>query len=300
MRTWLFLTLADSERLYKGNLGYADDLRRTYRYDSFVPNHRQVKVGDRAIIRGKKTVFGSAIIESIETVDGQKMRQRCPTCRGTNLKERRTAVPRYKCACGAEFKEPQAASVNCRLYSAHFGDSFVGFSELISIYDLWDIAPRLNKQLAILELDSGKSESLMIGCAAQLSHPDEMPPLAKTFAEGSRTMVMVNRYERDPRARRACLAHYGYKCIACRFDFEGVYGELGKGFIEIHHLDPIAGAGTREIDPIRDMRPLCPNCHAIVHRRSPVLSIEDLATLIATARSGAASKSKHALRNRPL
>lgn len=285
MRTWLFLTVEESERAYKGHLGYADNVRRTYRYDSFVPNHKQVSVGDRAIVRGKKAIFGCAIIESIEAGQGEKVRWHCPSCQHTKLKERRTASPRFRCECGAEFDEPQITSVPCRLYAAHFADSFVDFTESVSISDLWEMALRLNKQLAILELDSSKSDSLVVGCAARLSHPDEMPAVTKTFAEGSRTVVMVNRYERDPRARKTCLAHYGCKCSACGFDFEGVYGELGKGFIEIHHLDPIAGAGMREVDPIRDMRPLCPNCHAVVHRRSPLLTIEELSVLLTERRA---------------
>lgn len=283
MRTWLFLTLSDSERLYRGNLGYADDPRRTYRYDSFVPNHRQVAIGDRAIIRGKKDILGSAIIESIEAVEGEKVRQRCPVCQGTNLKQRSTAVPRFKCACGAEFDEPKAGTVLCRLYSANFGESFVELSELVTVSDLWETAPRLNKQLAILELDADKAESLVIGCAARLSHPDELPAITRTFAEGSRTVVTVNRYERDPRARKACLLHHGYKCSACGIDFERMYGELGKGFIEIHHLTPLGSSGRCEVDPIRDLRPLCPNCHAMIHRRSPVLGIDELIALIAAS-----------------
>jgi 5-methylcytosine-specific restriction protein A len=281
MRTWLFLTLSDSERLYRGNLGYADDPRRAYRYDSFVPNHRQVAIGDRAIIRGKKDILGSAIIESIEAIEGEKVRQRCPVCQGTNLKQRSTAVPRFKCACGAEFDESKAGAVPCRLYSANFGESFVELSELVTVSDLWETAPRLNKQFAILELDADKAESLVISCAARLSHPDELPATTRTFAEGSRTVVTVNRYERDPRARKACLLHHGYKCSACGFDFERMYGELGKGFIEIHHLSPLGSSGHCEVDPIRDLRPLCPNCHAMVHRRSPILEIAELTALMA-------------------
>lgn len=236
MTTWLFVSLDDSERSYKGHLGYADDLRCVYKYDSFVRNHKRVRAGDLAIIRGKKRVFGSAIIQSIEVADGTKIRNRCPFCGESQLKERKERQPRFRCGCGAEFDEPVVDSVPCQQYSAHFGPSFTDFPEDVQIGDLWAVAPRLNKQLAILELDQNKVEQLVLQAASVSDHPDELPAAAShTFLEGTRTTVLVNRYERDPGARRACLEHYGCKCWICNFDFQSVFGEIGRGFIEIHH-----------------------------------------------------------------
>lgn len=60
-------------------------------------------------------------------------------------------------------------------------------------------------------------------------------------------------------------------------NFDEVYGELGKGFIHVHHLLPVAQLGKQyEVDPIADLRPVCPNCHAMLHRRNPPLSINEL------------------------
>lgn len=98
------------------------------------------------------------------------------------------------------------------------------------------------------------------------------------FMEGRRLRVEVNRYERDRRAREACILHYGLRCAVCSFHFGDRYGELGEGFIHVHHLNPIgSGDGDdREVEPVRDLRPVCPNCHAMLHRNGALLSVEEL------------------------
>jgi 5-methylcytosine-specific restriction protein A len=88
-----------------------------------------------------------------------------------------------------------------------------------------------------------------------------------TYPEAAVTRVPVNRYERDPEARRACIAHRGSTCAACGFSFEVSYGEIGKDFIDFHHVVPAARLGdTYELDPLTDLIPLCANCHAIAHQ----------------------------------
>jgi len=99
--------------------------------------------------------------------------------------------------------------------------------------------------------------------------------------EGGKKRVSSIRYERNPHARLVCIEHYGTKCVICGVDFGQVYGHLGEGFIHVHHIDPVSAAGeSRPIDPIRDLRPVCPNCHAMLHRKSPPISIEFLRELI--------------------
>lgn len=102
--------------------------------------------------------------------------------------------------------------------------------------------------------------------------------------EGARKTVTVNVYERDPGARRKCIAHWGHSCIVCEFDFEKRYGELGSGFIHVHHLKPLGEVGEQyALDEIDDLRPVCPNCHAMLHRRKPALSIEELKAILKQA-----------------
>lgn len=88
---------------------------------------------------------------------------------------------------------------------------------------------------------------------------------------------MVNRYERSADARARCLAHHGYKCSVCSFDFAAIYGAIGKGYIHVHHVVPIADIGKEyEINPITDLVPVCPNCHAMIHITQPALTVEQL------------------------
>jgi 5-methylcytosine-specific restriction enzyme A len=99
--------------------------------------------------------------------------------------------------------------------------------------------------------------------------------------EGAKKSVTVNVYERDPNARRKCIKHWGAACAVCGFEFLSRYGALGEGFIHVHHLKPLAQIGEQyELDPINDLRPVCPNCHAMLHRASPALSIDALRALI--------------------
>lgn len=84
------------------------------------------------------------------------------------------------------------------------------------------------------------------------------------------------------RAKRACIKHYGIMCFVCNFDFEELYGEIGQGFIIVHHLKPISEQGDTKINPAVDLRPVCSNCHSMLHRRKTVLSINELQKIVET------------------
>lgn len=108
-----------------------------------------------------------------------------------------------------------------------------------------------------------------------------MPLYECGLPEGACTKVTVNKYERNPVNRAACIAAYGSVCNICGFDFGEVYGSLGYGYIEVHHRIPVSLMGADYVvDPINDLVPLCSNCHAAVHRRDPPLEPEMLAAII--------------------
>lgn len=107
----------------------------------------------------------------------------------------------------------------------------------------------------------------------------EGPHDGATSVEGDRLDVLQSLIERDPKARAACIRVHGTACSVCGFCFAETYGEMGDGFIHVHHLRPLA-EGVREVDPIEDLRPICPNCHAMIHRRTPPLSIEELSEVL--------------------
>lgn len=110
-----------------------------------------------------------------------------------------------------------------------------------------------------------------------LFHSPEEVPASRRYAEGGVTRVEVNRYERDRAARLACIAHWGTGCAVCGFDFEATYGALGRGFVHVHHLTELSTVGPGyEVDPVNELRPVCPNCHAMLHRKAPALSVSQL------------------------
>jgi 5-methylcytosine-specific restriction protein A len=112
--------------------------------------------------------------------------------------------------------------------------------------------------------------STPVTLAEELSTPEK-------YSEGARFAVTINAYERNPKARAACIAHHGHVCAVCGFDFASVYGDIGKGFIHVHHVVPIGKIGKEyEIDPAKDLIPVCPNCHAMIHRAEPPLTVEQL------------------------
>ena len=119
--------------------------------------------------------------------------------------------------------------------------------------------------------------------------PDASPEDADeavTFREGTVRQTSVTRYERNPAARSLCIRHHGVSCTVCDFNFEYVYGEVGEGFIEVHHLTPMSETrGQYEVNPIEDMRPICPNCHAMIHQKRPPYTIEQLRTMMKSTRS---------------
>lgn len=105
------------------------------------------------------------------------------------------------------------------------------------------------------------------------------------YEEGKVVRSLSNRYERNPINRYICLQNKGYKCCVCGFDFEKQYGEIGEYFIHVHHVVPVSKMGEGYVvDPINDLVPVCPNCHAMIHRTDPPLSIEELKSRIVAKR----------------
>jgi 5-methylcytosine-specific restriction enzyme A len=113
--------------------------------------------------------------------------------------------------------------------------------------------------------------------SASFTFPEEVEQAQSEIFEGAVKRVSVNAYERSPEARRKCIEHYGVTCKICGFNFEKTYGKAGKDFIHVHHLKQMSEIGeTYQIDPIQDLRPVCPNCHAIIHKRTPSYTIEEV------------------------
>lgn len=116
--------------------------------------------------------------------------------------------------------------------------------------------------------------------------PEEIDTSANMVIEGAVRQISVNAYDRSQTARSRCVEHYGSRCAICGFDFGSVYGEIVEGLIHVHHLRPLSEIRDEYVvDPIEDLRPVCPNCHAVIHRRIPPFSIEEVKEFIEITRA---------------
>lgn len=103
----------------------------------------------------------------------------------------------------------------------------------------------------------------------------------KTFLEGSFREVKLSVHERNNKARKKCIEYYGTDGVICGFNFEKIFGTIGKNLIHVHHLISLSEINEEyEVDPLKDLRPVCPNCHAMIHRKNPPFTIEEMKKII--------------------
>lgn len=96
-----------------------------------------------------------------------------------------------------------------------------------------------------------------------------------TIQEGVKKLLETKIYERSSKLREIAIKHYmkngDILCDACKFSFNKFYGKIGKGYIEIHHIKPIFKYEDEELGKtiniaLKNVIPLCSNCHRIIHR----------------------------------
>lgn len=110
--------------------------------------------------------------------------------------------------------------------------------------------------------------------------PGELPDDDR-YPEGAVRRVPVDVYERNRGARKDCIEHWGTRCIVCGLDFGDRYGEIAERYIHVHHRVPLKDVEPGyEVDPVKDLRPVCPNCHAVIHLREPPLSTSEVRELM--------------------
>jgi predicted HNH restriction endonuclease len=125
-------------------------------------------------------------------------------------------------------------------------------------------------------------QELLQECILILSESSDRPiSYTGKFIEGKVSRSESKRYERNLKAREACIDHYGTRCQICGFDFGQQYGDLGEGFIHVHHIVPLhekAGHTGKEyeVDPEVDLKPVCPNCHSMIHRGNLTRSMDEI------------------------
>jgi 5-methylcytosine-specific restriction enzyme A len=124
-------------------------------------------------------------------------------------------------------------------------------------------------------LSNNKSQ-FEIDIEAELAEDDDF------YSDGAVKTYYGKRYERNPVNREKAIEIHGLNCVCCGFNFEEVYGERGKDFIEVHHINPLSTIkGEMNINPETDLVPVCSNCHRMIHRRKDnVITVMELKLII--------------------
>jgi hypothetical protein len=125
-------------------------------------------------------------------------------------------------------------------------------------------------------------EQLFVGYQAGVGGllPEEVQESPPLF-EGAVRQITVNAYERNPAARQKCIAAHGTTCCVCGFNFGAIYGPETEGYIHVHHLRALSEAdGEYAVDPVKDLRPVCPNCHAVLHLGGECRSIDEVKKML--------------------
>lgn len=177
--------------------------------------------------------------------------------------------------------EVEMATVALDLLEHHDQEKGCATSEIEAYFSFSKHSHVATEKTASAEMaETDNAEVVGVQPFAPIIFPDELHGDA-AHLEGLARTVLVNAYERSASARNACIDHHRPVCRVCRLNFEEKYGEIGRGYIHVHHIVPIATIGRQyQVDPINDLVPVCPNCHAMLHRRNPPLSIEELREML--------------------
>jgi 5-methylcytosine-specific restriction endonuclease McrA len=122
-----------------------------------------------------------------------------------------------------------------------------------------------------------------LGLEEARAEADAGTDLQDEYVEARRLARERYYFARNPTLARAAKEHYGYACQVCGFDFEAAYGALGHHYIECHHTKPLSERPEEEqldgaTTALEDLAVVCANCHRMLHRRRPALSLDELRT----------------------
>ncbi len=224
-RGWLMLSYG-SGTMHAGNLGYEEDPRRFYVYDSSVANHLQVSVGDIACLAARDSILGLARVENVWEMPARKVVIRCPVCRTTSLKERKIRRPRYRCSGKHDFDVPLRETVDVTRYTAHFGDTFHRLPVTVSISDARNACGRWTGQLSIQRLDPRRlASSRAVEEILQRLGSLSVSTIAAEQAAAAAAGLVNNRragqgFLANPEARRA-VEHHAMERALSHFASEG-------------------------------------------------------------------------------
>ena len=233
MHAWLSMAVGEN-RQHGGNDGYDDEPSVHYSWDSTVPNHRNVNVGDAIVVWDKSALVGASIIQEIQAGSAQKSRHTCPHCNRAGIKARKGKHPRFKCyKCKAEFDNPKSRVDEITTYRSRHDEGWVDLTGLLSGAQLRKLCENPGDQLSIRRLRwdafstmvseaSGQPLTVLTGVSRQLA--------------GGHQERMVRVRVGQSAFRSKLLSGYGHVCAFT--------GPAPAGALEAAHLYSYATVGV--------------------------------------------------------
>ncbi|WP_066965960.1 HNH endonuclease [Microbulbifer sp. Q7] len=287
MDYWLLLEKSDETRVSKGIRSYEDTTGRQYNYDSLVPNHRNLKQHDRVVLRKENDILGYGVVGSVRSYSSVKEHSRCVSCDSTDVRERSTKLPRWKCGrCGEEFKVPKITSQPVKSFEAIIGN-FIRLEDRVPVRDVKACAASpngQNSQHSILKLDQEKIQELIdfSRLEAEVVRLDDLITKAELEIQSSlhgsaaerkarlknakkkpdKRRCFVDVFVRNPDVVAEVLSRANGTCENCGNEAPFIRRSNGEPYLEVHHKIRLADDGE---DSVENAIALCPNCHRMAH-----------------------------------
>ena len=235
-QAWLLMTVADS-RQHGGNAGYDDEPDVYYTWDSTVPNHTRIAVGDAIAVWDKKQLLGVSVVEKIDKNEREKLLFKCVHCGMAGIKERKTKTPRYKCyKCGGVFDGPVSQTVSVTEYRSRHDAAWTSLANLLTGAELRQLCESPKSQLSMRSLSWEPIQTILAerGAARAVARVEQRSPDI-VFSQGHRLeLVRVRRGQQ--KFRDHLLALGGESCA--------ITGDAPAKVLEAGHLYSYAELGV--------------------------------------------------------
>lgn len=196
-------------------------------------------------------------------------------------------IPAYRMPASKYYSQFNSA-VKTYINNSNEFENIDNILDIVDIDLLIRILRSIESRFAYVTRDDKKAEGLKyyIGYLKNRNEANlkihqtkfDIQDVVEEYKEGSILDCHGTKYERNRKARQECLKYYGYTCRVCGFDFEKKYGEIGRNFIEVHHKTEVSSyeGVAHNVNPINDLIPVCSNCHSMLHRTKPSMTIDIL------------------------
>ncbi|MEU1103647.1 HNH endonuclease [Streptomyces tibetensis] len=230
---WLVLAAGDN-RKHGGNGGYDDVPSEHYSWDSSVPHHAELAVGDVIAVWDKVSLLGVSVIEAIDTGEAEKDIYRCPSCGKSDFQPRKTLRPKYVCLkCQAAFDVPVPGTKPVTTYRSHHAVAWVDLPGLLDGAELRVLCDKPRTQHSLRSMRWERLRDA-VAAAGGSTLPDIADEAHRVITGGHRRVVVRARVGQAA-FRRQLLETYG---SACAFT-----GPAPAAALEAAHLYSYAASG---------------------------------------------------------